>query len=132
MCRTRRYQLPLPLLAPKLTLPRSPLPRSSFSTSVQIFERNPTTVKNYGIWVRYQSRTGYHNAYKVGGRLAGWLAAAGNCWSDCWQGRSVCVAAVVVDEASTPVPGSNAASCAARAAVLSTSQPCPSCPCPCP
>jgi large subunit ribosomal protein L18Ae len=30
----------------------------------QIFERNPTTVKNYGIWVRYQSRTGYHNAYK--------------------------------------------------------------------
>ncbi|KAL4419037.1 hypothetical protein ABPG77_011019, partial [Micractinium sp. CCAP 211/92] len=29
-----------------------------------IFERNPTTVKNYGIWVRYQSRTGYHNAYK--------------------------------------------------------------------
>lgn len=21
-------------------------------------------MKNYGIWVRYQSRTGYHNAYK--------------------------------------------------------------------
>jgi ribosomal protein L20A (L18A) len=32
--------------------------------SLQIFERYPTTVKNYGIWVRYQSRTGYHNAYK--------------------------------------------------------------------
>ena len=32
--------------------------------AVQIFEKNPTTVKNYGIWVRYQSRTGYHNAYK--------------------------------------------------------------------
>ena len=31
---------------------------------MQIFEKNPTTVKNYGIWVRYQSRTGYHNAYK--------------------------------------------------------------------
>lgn len=30
----------------------------------EIFEKNPTTVKNYGIWVRYQSRTGYHNAYK--------------------------------------------------------------------
>ncbi|EFN55986.1 hypothetical protein CHLNCDRAFT_30965 [Chlorella variabilis] len=30
----------------------------------EIFERNPTTVKNYGIWVRYQSRTGFHNAYK--------------------------------------------------------------------
>eukprot|EP00887_Chlorella_sp_A99_P001857 scaffold19.g1857.t1 len=30
----------------------------------EIFERHPTTVKNYGIWVRYQSRTGVHNAYK--------------------------------------------------------------------
>eukprot|EP00879_Flechtneria_rotunda_P001259 GHRR01001406.1.p2 GENE.GHRR01001406.1~~GHRR01001406.1.p2 ORF type:complete len:102 (-),score=20.37 GHRR01001406.1:1455-1760(-) len=30
----------------------------------QIFERKPTTVKNFGIWVRYQSRTGYHNMYK--------------------------------------------------------------------
>lgn len=31
---------------------------------MQIFERKPTTVKNFGIWVRYQSRTGYHNMYK--------------------------------------------------------------------
>ena len=30
----------------------------------EIFEKKPTLVKNYGIWVRYQSRTGYHNAYK--------------------------------------------------------------------
>jgi large subunit ribosomal protein L18Ae len=30
----------------------------------QIFERNPTNIKNYGIWLRYQSRTGYHNMYK--------------------------------------------------------------------
>jgi len=30
----------------------------------QIFEKRPTTVKNFGIWVRYQSRTGYHNMYK--------------------------------------------------------------------
>lgn len=30
----------------------------------QIFERKPTTVKNFGVWVRYQSRTGYHNMYK--------------------------------------------------------------------
>lgn len=30
----------------------------------QIFEKYPTKIKNYGIWVRYQSRTGYHNAYK--------------------------------------------------------------------
>ncbi|KAJ1688373.1 hypothetical protein LUZ63_019763 [Rhynchospora breviuscula] len=30
----------------------------------EIFERYPTVVKNYGIWLRYQSRTGYHNMYK--------------------------------------------------------------------
>jgi large subunit ribosomal protein L18Ae len=30
----------------------------------EIFEKNPTLVKNYGIWIRYQSRSGYHNAYK--------------------------------------------------------------------
>ena len=23
-----------------------------------------TSIKNYGIWIRYQSRTGFHNAYK--------------------------------------------------------------------
>ena len=31
---------------------------------MQIFEKHPTTVKNFGVWVRYQSRTGYHNMYK--------------------------------------------------------------------
>lgn len=30
----------------------------------EIFEEKPTVVKNYGIWIRYQSRTGYHNMYK--------------------------------------------------------------------
>lgn len=30
----------------------------------ELFERNPTTVKNYGIWVRYNSRSGTTNAYK--------------------------------------------------------------------
>ncbi|KAL6270327.1 hypothetical protein ACE6H2_027238 [Prunus campanulata] len=30
----------------------------------EIFEKSPTTIKNYGIWLRYQSRTGYHNMYK--------------------------------------------------------------------
>lgn len=30
----------------------------------EIFEVLPTVVKNYGIWIRYQSRTGYHNMYK--------------------------------------------------------------------
>lgn len=31
---------------------------------LQIFEKNPTKIKNFGIWLRYQSRTGYHNMYK--------------------------------------------------------------------
>ncbi|THU63806.1 hypothetical protein C4D60_Mb01t19730 [Musa balbisiana] len=30
----------------------------------EIFERKPTKIKNYGVWLRYQSRTGYHNMYK--------------------------------------------------------------------
>ena len=30
----------------------------------EIFEKKPTKIKNYGIWLRYQSRTGYHNMYK--------------------------------------------------------------------
>jgi len=30
----------------------------------EIFEARPTTIKNFGIWVRYASRTGEHNAYK--------------------------------------------------------------------
>jgi len=30
----------------------------------QIFEKSPAKVKNFGIWFRYESRTGTHNAYK--------------------------------------------------------------------
>lgn len=30
----------------------------------EIFDRSPTRVKNFGLWIRYQSRTGYHNMYK--------------------------------------------------------------------
>ena len=30
----------------------------------QIFEKTPEKVKNFGIWFRYDSRTGTHNAYK--------------------------------------------------------------------
>merc|ERR1712070_1172516 len=30
----------------------------------QIFEKSPEQVKNFGIWFRYDSRTGTHNAYK--------------------------------------------------------------------
>lgn len=33
-------------------------------SGVQIHEKKPTTIKNFGVWVRYQSRTGYHNMYK--------------------------------------------------------------------
>ncbi|KAL9437951.1 hypothetical protein AB3S75_023756 [Citrus x aurantiifolia] len=35
-----------------------------FPFQMEIFEKNPTKIKNYGIWLRYQSRTGYHNMYK--------------------------------------------------------------------
>merc|ERR1719265_117932 len=30
----------------------------------EIFEKNPNAVKNYGIWLRYRSRTYQHNMYK--------------------------------------------------------------------
>eukprot|EP00892_Ulva_mutabilis_P006357 jgi/Ulvmu1/4093/UM019_0072.1 len=30
----------------------------------EIFESKPTRTKNYGVWLRYQSRTGYHNMFK--------------------------------------------------------------------
>merc|ERR1719393_209120 len=30
----------------------------------QIYEKTPEKVKNFGVWFRYESRTGTHNAYK--------------------------------------------------------------------
>ncbi|KAJ3199699.1 60S ribosomal protein L20 [Entophlyctis luteolus] len=30
----------------------------------EIFEKKPKTVKNFGIWIRYDSRSGTHNMYK--------------------------------------------------------------------
>lgn len=30
----------------------------------QIFEKRPEQIKNYGIWIRYDSRSGTHNMYK--------------------------------------------------------------------
>lgn len=30
----------------------------------EIFEKRPTATSNYGLWLRYQSRTGTHNMYK--------------------------------------------------------------------
>lgn len=32
--------------------------------ALQIFEKKPTSIKNFGIWVRYQSRSGTHNMFK--------------------------------------------------------------------
>jgi large subunit ribosomal protein L18Ae len=34
------------------------------SCLAQIFEKKPTTIKNFGLWIRHQSRSGYHNMYK--------------------------------------------------------------------
>ncbi len=31
---------------------------------MKIFEKKPAVVKNYGIWLRYDSRSGTHNMYK--------------------------------------------------------------------
>merc|ERR1719264_911889 len=31
---------------------------------VELFDQKPTTVQNYGIWLRYNSRTDTHNMYK--------------------------------------------------------------------
>ncbi|RRT82427.1 hypothetical protein B296_00020027 [Ensete ventricosum] len=39
-------------------------PKRLLERETKIFERKPTKIKNYGIWLRYQSRTGYHNMYK--------------------------------------------------------------------
>jgi len=30
----------------------------------EVFERRPGVIKNFGIWLRYDSRTGHHNMYR--------------------------------------------------------------------
>ncbi len=30
----------------------------------QVFEKKPMKVKNFGVWIRYDSRSGTHNMYK--------------------------------------------------------------------
>lgn len=42
--------------------PLRALPASS--PPLQIHEKKPLRVKNFGFWFRYESRTGTHNAYK--------------------------------------------------------------------
>jgi large subunit ribosomal protein L18Ae len=31
---------------------------------LQISEKNPTYIKNYGFWIKYNSRSGTHNMYR--------------------------------------------------------------------
>merc|ERR1711966_489764 len=39
-------------------------PNGQILSCNEIFEKRPTTVKNFGIWLRYDSRGGTHNMYK--------------------------------------------------------------------
>jgi len=52
----------------------------------QIYEKSPERVKNFGIWFRYDSRTGTHNAYKEYRELS--LTAAINSMYQDMAGRS--------------------------------------------
>jgi len=52
----------------------------------QVFEKSPTQVKNFGIWFRYESRTGTHNAYKEYRELS--LTNAVNAMYQDMAGRS--------------------------------------------
>jgi hypothetical protein len=53
---------------------------------LQIFERKPTTVKNFGIWVRYQSRTGEHLGVVVGGQQGSGACMCGGSRAAGWGG----------------------------------------------
>ena len=53
---------------------------------LQIFEKTPERVKNFGIWFRYDSRTGTHNAYKEFREMA-LTDAINSCYQD-MAGRS--------------------------------------------
>lgn len=43
---------------------RYPLYGALRLTHVQIHEKKPQKVKNFGIWIKYDSRSGTHNMYK--------------------------------------------------------------------
>ena len=60
-------QLPLAALRQRSPLPPLcclPPDRGRSARCAQIYEKSPSKVKNFGIWFRYESRTGTHNAYK--------------------------------------------------------------------
>lgn len=40
------------------------LPPQPVSLFWQVFEKSPLRVKNFGIWLRYDSRSGTHNMYR--------------------------------------------------------------------
>lgn len=39
-------------------------PGTSLILKFKIYEKRPEKVKNFGIWIRYDSRSGTHNMYK--------------------------------------------------------------------
>jgi len=47
----------------------------------QIYEKKPLKVKNFGVWLRYQSRTGQHNMYREYRDLTT-AAAVTHCYRD--------------------------------------------------
>ncbi|RKO96405.1 hypothetical protein CXG81DRAFT_23729 [Caulochytrium protostelioides] len=47
----------------------------------QIYEKHPDSVKNFGIWLRYDSRSGTHNMYKEYRELSR-VAAVAKCYQD--------------------------------------------------
>lgn len=61
--RSRRRPVRLSLSTWYVSLP-SRVWRSSGLTIAQISEKHPLKVKNFGIWIRYDSRSGTHNMYK--------------------------------------------------------------------
>uniref|UniRef100_A0A914ZXU9 Ribosomal protein 50S-L18Ae/60S-L20/60S-L18A domain-containing protein n=1 Tax=Parascaris univalens TaxID=6257 RepID=A0A914ZXU9_PARUN len=38
--------------------------RGEIVSCEEVFEKRPGSVKNYGIWLRYDSRTNHHNMYR--------------------------------------------------------------------
>lgn len=60
-----RRSMPAAACPPPRLLAPTPTARVLRRTlPAQIFEKTPEKVKNFGIWFRYDSRTGTHNAYK--------------------------------------------------------------------
>ena len=47
-----------------LLVPISIITRLKNDVWFQVYERKPTVVKNFGVWLRYDSRSGTHNMYR--------------------------------------------------------------------